>query len=238
MILNDQELALERYLGNPTVENRNDLVSAYHYLCRRGARKFLRDTVERSDLLQVGVIGLIKAADRYRVELGTPFEAYAWLMVVGELMHYVRDYESLVRIPRWMRSFDRSYREARALFWQRNSREPTAQEIAEDMGTSVEMVDEFRQMRNGIHQSLEDLVQISSPRIGNGNLGFGGMPIEDRLSLERAIRDLSDRERVVVAGSFVHGLTQREIGERLGVSQRHVSRILNAAIKKMAVAVR
>lgn len=238
MILNEQELALQRYLGDPTIENRNDLVSAYHYLCRRGARKFLRDTVDRSDLLQVGVIGLIKAADRYRVDFGTPFEAYAWLMVVGELMHYVRDYESLVRIPRWMRSFDRCYREARASFWQRHSREPTAQELAADMGTRVELVDEFRQMRSGIHQSLEDLVQISSPRTGSGALGFGGLTIEDRLSLERALRDLSDRERTVVAGIFVHGLTQREVGQRLGVSQRHVSRILNAAVKKMAAALR
>jgi RNA polymerase sigma-B factor len=238
MILNEQELALQRYLGDPTIENRNDLVSAYHYLCRRGARKFLRDTVERSDLLQVGVIGLIKAADRYRVDLGTPFEAYAWLMVVGELMHYVRDYESLIRIPRWMRSFDRSYREARASFWQRKLREPTAQELAADMGTSVEMIDEFRQMRNGIHESLEELVQISAPRTGSNGLDLGGMAIEDRLSLERAIRELSDRERVVVAGTFIHGLTQREIGERLGVSQRHVSRIMNAAIKKMAAALR
>jgi RNA polymerase sigma-B factor len=58
------------------------------------------------------------------------------------------------------------------------------------------------------------------------------------LCLEFAIMDLRDRERLVVAAVFMHGLTQREIGERLGVSQRHVSRILNSAMKKMAVALR
>jgi RNA polymerase sigma-B factor len=235
MILNDQDLALERYLGEPTLENRNRLVDAYHYLCLRGAKKFLRDTVERADLTQVGVIGLIKAADRYRADFGTPFEAYAWLMVVGELMHYVRDYEALVRIPRWMRSFDRSYREARSTLWQRNAREPSTRELAAEIGTSIEQVDEFRRMRSGIHQSLEQLhgSDFRSTHCGGRS---GGVSLEERVSLEMAIKHLDERARTVVAGIFVHGLTQREIGERLGISQRHVSRILSGAMKKMAVA--
>jgi RNA polymerase sigma-B factor len=229
MILTEQELALQRYLADPTIDNRNELVNAYHYLCLRGARKFYRDTVERSDLMQVAVIGLIKATDRYRTDLGTPFEAYAWLMVVGELMHYVRDHETIVRIPRWMRTFDRSYREARSVLWQRFAREPSVRELADEIGTSVALVDEFRQVRNGVHHSLEEVRTA-----GAG----GGVSVEDRLCLEFAIMDLRDRERLVVAAVFMHGLTQREIGERLGVSQRHVSRILNSAMKKMAIALR
>jgi RNA polymerase sigma-B factor len=229
MILTDQELALQRYLSEPTIENRNELVNAYQYLCFRGARKFHRDTVERSDLMQVAVIGLIKAADRYRADLGTPFEAYAWLMVVGELMHYVRDYEAMIRIPRWMRAFDRSYREARSALWQRYSREPNARELADEMGTSVALVDEFRQNRTGVHQPLDEL---------HGTGLQDPLSLDERLSLDLAIMDLRDRERAVVAGVFMHGFTQREIGERLGVSQRHVSRILNAAMKKMAAALR
>ncbi len=229
MIGTDQDLALQRYLAEPTIERRNELVSAYQYLCSRGARKFYRETVERSDLSQVAVIGLIKAAERYRAELGTPFEAYAWLMIVGELMHYVRDYETIVRVPRWMRSFDRSYREAHSVLWQRHAREPSACELAEEIGTTAALVDEFRRMRNGAHQSLED-----AHGIGCGD----ALSLEDRLALELAILELQDRERLVVAAVFMHGLTQREIGQRLGVSQRHVSRILNAAMKKMALALR
>jgi RNA polymerase sigma-B factor len=229
MIGTDQDLALQRYLAEPTIERRNELVSAYQYLCSRGARKFYRETVERSDLSQVAVIGLIKAAERYRAELGTPFEAYAWLMIVGELMHYVRDYETIVRVPRWMRSFDRSYREAHSVLWQRHAREPSACELAEEIGTTAALVDEFRRMRNGAHQSLED-----AHGIGGGDT----LSLEDRLALELAILELQDRERLVVAAVFMHGLTQREIGQRLGVSQRHVSRILNAAMKKMALALR
>ncbi len=70
---------------------RERLVAKYWYLCRRAARRFRRCGLERGDLEQVGAIGLIKAADRYRSPNGPPFEAFASLLVRGELMHYVRD---------------------------------------------------------------------------------------------------------------------------------------------------
>ena len=67
------------------------LVASFHHLCKRGAHKFWRSGLERNDLEQVAAIGLIKAARRYDPTMPTPFEAYAWLMIVGELMHHVRD---------------------------------------------------------------------------------------------------------------------------------------------------
>jgi RNA polymerase sigma factor (sigma-70 family) len=70
---------------------RERLVAKYWYLCRRAARRFRRCGLERGELEQVGAIGLIKAVDRYRSPHGTPFEAFASLLVRGELMHYVRD---------------------------------------------------------------------------------------------------------------------------------------------------
>jgi RNA polymerase sigma-B factor len=230
---------LQRYLCEPTIENRNTLVAAYQYLCARGARKFFRGTLDRADLVQVAVIGLIKAADRYQAGFGTPFEAYAWLMVVGELMHYVRDYEELVRIPRWMRSLDKRYREAHSVLWECNAREPTVVEIAAHMGTSVEVVDELRGPRgSAARASLEESISRPGASAAVVVAERGAVSIEDRLALEVAIAELLVRERVVVTGIFVHGLTQRELGERLGVSQRHVSRILNAAMKKIAFALR
>lgn len=69
---------------------RERLVAKYWYLCRRAARRFSRCGFERADLEQVGAIGLMKAVDRYRSPRGAPFEAFASLLVRGELMHYVR----------------------------------------------------------------------------------------------------------------------------------------------------
>lgn len=233
----ERDEVLARYLREPTIENRNELVSAYQYLSLRGARKFFRGTMDRADLIQVAMIGLIKAADRYRAGFGTPFEAYAWLMVVGELMHYVRDYEELIRIPRWMRSLDKRYREARSSLWECNAREPTVKELAAELGTSIELVDELRAARSaGARQSLEE----SLGRAGSGVVlaERSAVSIEDRLALQLALAALLARERAVVTGIFVHGLTQRELGERLGISQRHVSRILNGAMKKIARSLR
>jgi RNA polymerase sigma factor (sigma-70 family) len=69
---------------------RERMIVAYHYLCKRGARKFLRPDVERGDLEQVAAIALIKACDRYDGSLPTPFEAYAWISIVGEIMNHLR----------------------------------------------------------------------------------------------------------------------------------------------------
>ena len=79
---------------------RERLVAQYWYLCRRAARRFMRRGLDRADLEQTGAIGLIKAVDRFDPEQRAPFEAYAWLLVVGELMHYVRDSERVLRAPR------------------------------------------------------------------------------------------------------------------------------------------
>src|SRR5215469_9732086 len=70
---------------------RERLVAKYWYLCRRAARRFRRCGLERGDLEQAGAIGLIKAVERYRSPCGAPFEAFASLLVRGELMQYVRD---------------------------------------------------------------------------------------------------------------------------------------------------
>jgi RNA polymerase sigma factor (sigma-70 family) len=70
--------------------DREQMILSYHYLCKRGARKFLRSDVERGDLEQVAAIALIKACDRYDDSLPTPFEAFAWISIVGELMNHLR----------------------------------------------------------------------------------------------------------------------------------------------------
>ncbi|HEY0799067.1 MAG TPA: sigma factor, partial [Candidatus Baltobacteraceae bacterium] len=103
---------------------REQTITSYQYLCRRGARKFLRPGLERCDLEQVAAIGLIKAYDRYDVSLHTPFEAYAWLSIVSELMHHVRDAEGIVRLPRRLRGLERRYARAHEQLAMRLKRTP------------------------------------------------------------------------------------------------------------------
>ncbi len=89
----DPAQAIQCFIADPTLDRRNEVVTAYRYLCIRGAKKFARPESDRADLEQVAAIGLIKACNYYNASFDTPFEAYAWMMIVGELMHYVRDHE-------------------------------------------------------------------------------------------------------------------------------------------------
>jgi RNA polymerase sigma factor (sigma-70 family) len=77
--------------------DRERMILTYRYLCERGARKFLRPGLERGDLEQVAAIGLIKAYDRYNDSLPTPFEAYAWITITGELMNHLRSHTRAAR---------------------------------------------------------------------------------------------------------------------------------------------
>ena len=90
----------------------------------------MRRGLDRADLEQVAAIGLIKAVDRYDPAQAAPFEAYAWLLVLGELMHYVRDSERFVRAPRGLRDLERRWSAAERELWPRLGREPTESDVA------------------------------------------------------------------------------------------------------------
>jgi RNA polymerase sigma-B factor len=205
----------------------DSLVAAYRYLCRRGARKFWRAGLERCDLEQVAAIGLIKASRRFDHAAGTPFEAYAWLTIVGELMHYVRDYERIVRIPRRLWSLEPKYARARDTCIARFGREPRDCELAAEMGVLEGTVAEMRSASaSAAMLSLED----PGARALSCDSELGP---EDRLLVSEAFARLSAIERRVIVGVYVLGLTQLELGRRLGLSARRVSRIRSNALRAM-----
>jgi RNA polymerase sigma-B factor len=238
MIEEVRQRAIDRYVAEPTLSNRNALVHAHRYLCRRGARKFFRNTVDRADLEQVAAIGLIKASMRYSRDYQTPFEAYAWLMIVGELMHFVRDHEGMVRIPRELRSLERRYCTAYERLCAELEREPTARELALELGVSLRVLDQLRILRT------QRLVEDDAD---DGKGGFREHPrpripalpsevaaIDERLALASALHKLSERERHIVREIFFQQRTQAEVGRTLGISQRQVSRVLSRTLQRLA----
>ena len=96
----------------------------------------MRRGLDRADLEQVGAIGLIKAADRYDPSQTAPFEAYAWILIVGELMHYVRDSERFLRAPRGVRDLERRWTAAERELWGVLGREPTESDVARFIGAT------------------------------------------------------------------------------------------------------
>jgi RNA polymerase sigma-B factor len=212
-----------------TKDDRDRTIEEHAYLCSRAAQKFLRPGLDRADLRQIAAIGLIKAYDRYDAALDTPFEAFAWLFIVGELMHFVRDHERIVRPPRRLRSLERRVQDAADTLAFELGREPTYAEIAQRLGVRLSEVEEIGRYREqAISQPLDDLkphqLRPYSYTIGEP---------ETRLLLQAALEQLTTVERTIIVALYTRGYTQHEVAHRLGYSRRHVSRLHRTALKKL-----
>jgi RNA polymerase sigma-B factor len=230
----DRTALVARFLSSPTRSHRDAVIAAHRYLCVRGARKFRRTESDRADLEQVAALGLIKATDAYRADRATPFEAYAWVMIVGELMHYVRDHERAVRIPRALRALERRYVVAWERIAARHHAEPTAAQLAEALAVGTDVIGELRAMRRG---NRADEPEPQSPQATHRCDGLPArvpaLSIEERLTIQLAVDALDARERTVVLGVFAAGRSQAEIGAKLRLSQSQISKILGRALGKL-----
>jgi RNA polymerase sigma-B factor len=223
-----QQDAVERYLGDRSIGNRDTVIATHFHLCRRAARKFRRRGTEAADLEQVAAIGLIKATDAYRVERSTPFEAYAWIVIIGELMHYVRDHERAVRPPRRLRTLEGRYVRAWEKLAARGHAEPTTRDLAHELNVESRVIDQLHALRG------TPCVNAGAGGLENVASALPGIAIEDRLALMMAIDTLSARERTIVLGTFGAGLSQAEIAAKLCLSQGQISKLLSRAIGKLA----
>lgn len=215
----------------PAGPERERRITEYRYLCDRAARRFLRVGLDRADLEQVAAIGLIKAADRYDARGETPFEAYAWLMIVGELGHHVRDHEHLIRPPRRLRSLERR----RSAAWERLSarlrREPRAAELAEAIGTDRSTIAELDRFR-----ARAQTLSLDDRRDGDVSVLLGDdapLALEDRLALGIGLGSLSALERRIVAGLYWLELSRTELGRRIGLPARTIARIERGALEHL-----
>jgi RNA polymerase sigma-B factor len=216
-------------------DERDALIESNRYLCRRAALRFVRRGLELRDLEQVAAIGLIKASRRYDPSSPAPFEAYARVMILGELMHHVRDHEHAVRVPRWVRRLDRRYGAAEEALTARLEREPTRREIAHALGVSPRRLVEVARARNVVlgaarehHAGPDDLPE---PHCSSGYA-----PAEDRILAERALQALQPLEREIVLGVYALGLTQSEVARRLSLGPRQVYRMHRGALARMHAA--
>jgi len=188
----------------------------------------MRRGLDRADLEQVGAIGLIKAVDRFDSRQCVPFEAYAWLLIVGELMHHVRDGERLLRAPRAVQAIERRWTEAERELSLRLGREPSENDVAGFLGATPCEAGEVRAYRASGSVLDFDLVR--------GEMRASALVIDqllDRLTVERLLDDLPPLERKIVTAIHLRGSSVTEVAARLGYSRRHVTRLHRAAIERM-----
>jgi RNA polymerase sigma-B factor len=211
------------------VVERDRVVVQHWYLCRRAARRFVRRGLDRADLEQVAAIGLIKAADRYDAAQSAPFEAYAWLLIVGELMHYVRDSERFLRAPRGIRDLERRWSAAERELWALLGREPLEADVARSIGATVREAREVRAYRASRHVLSFDLLRSSEFRAS----AQGIEEVLDRLTIDRALGGLPPLERQIVRSIDLDGVSVVELAARMGYSRRHLTRLHRNALERL-----
>jgi RNA polymerase sigma-B factor len=209
--------------------NRDDAIQRYGYLCKRAARRFVRPGVDRADLEQVAVIGLIKAVDRYDSRQTTPFEAYAWLLILGELMHYVRDGERLLRAPRRIQELERRWIAAERELWTLLGREPSEEDVRRFLGATLMEGRDIHDYRASRHVLSFEVLRSSEHSLSSQSIET----LHDRLAVESVLSGLSPLERKIVESIHLDGMTVVEVAKRLGYSRRHLTRLHRSAMQRL-----
>ncbi|MCX5009285.1 RNA polymerase sigma factor SigF [Streptomyces sp. NBC_00638] len=235
----DQLAVLEE--GTPEHQYaRNTLIEMNLTLVRFAAARFRsRSQDEMEDIVQVGTIGLIKAIDRFELTREVEFTSFAVPYIVGEIKRFFRDTSWAVHVPRRLQEARIHLAKATEELRSRLGRTPTVKELSQLMCLSEEEVNEARLASNGYTSASLDAT-IGSSDDGEAVLAdFIGTDdnalelVEDFNALAPLLAELDDRERRIIHMRFVDELTQAQIGEHLGVSQMHISRLLNRTLTKL-----
>jgi RNA polymerase sigma-B factor len=219
---------------------RNTLIEMNMSLVRFAAGRFRsRGPEEMEDIVQVGMIGLIKAIDRFELSREVEFTSFAIPYIVGEIKRFFRDTTWAVHVPRRLQEARVQLARATEELRSRLGRTPTVKELSELMSLPEEEVREARLAANGYNSSSLDAT-INGSEDGEAALqDFIGTPdtdlelVEDFHALAPLIAELEQRDRHIIHMRFVEELTQAQIGERLGVSQMHVSRLLSRTLARL-----
>jgi RNA polymerase sigma-B factor len=222
-----------RYHRDRDRETRDALVARYLPLAEHLARRY-RGGNEDEDLRQIAALGLLKALERFDPARGLAFSTFAVPTILGELRRYFRDHGWSVRPPRDVQDLALRLDRVTDELTGQLGRAPTPMELAARCGSTIEQVLEARASATA-HRAIS----IDVPRTDDGeepsNL-LGGQTdpgfarAEDAADLEHLLQRLPARERTVLQLRFDDELTQREIGERIGVSQMQVSRLIRQSI--------
>lgn len=199
-------------------------------------KRFPNANENADDLFQIGCIGLIKAIDNFDCTLNVKFSTYAVPMIIGEIRRFLRD-NNVIRVSRSLRDIAYKAIYARESMMKNSQKDPTVSEIAAEIGMSKEEVVYAL-------DAVQTPVSLYDPVYSEGGDTLYVMDqISDKknkeelwieeISLEEAIKKLSERERLIITLRFFEGKTQMEVAKEIGISQAQVSRLEKNALKFM-----
>ncbi|HUA48966.1 MAG TPA: SigB/SigF/SigG family RNA polymerase sigma factor [Solirubrobacteraceae bacterium] len=227
---NDELFDIYTHEGDPAA--REALVGRFMPFARKLALRYLHSSEPLDDLMQVASIGLLNAIERFDPEQGKKFTTFAAPTILGELKRYFRDKGWAIHVPRELQERALSVSRQADRLSTELGRSPTVDELAQALGCTIEQaVEAIDAAENYQLTSLDAPVTADgeeraalADQLGSEDDGFE--LAEERQALLTSWGMLSALERRVLGLRLVHGLTQREISQRIGYSQMHVSRLL------------
>ncbi len=225
-------LSRPRALGAAALRRRNQRVEASRNLVRPIALHYAGCTGEcAEDLLQVGMLGLIRAAELFRADRGVPFEAFARPHVRGAILHYLRDAAPGVRLPRRQVELQEKLARLEDRLRSDAGKAPHPEELRRALGLTAEQWQRLvalRRMRRTVPLEAEglDLPAVASPEPPED-------PGRSRRRVEQLLEVLDLRQRRVVQGVVLAGFSYRRLGKEMGVSPMTVQRLLHRGLDRL-----
>ena len=237
ILTNEEKDALFVRIKEGDPEAREQYIKGNLRLVLSVIKRFSSSNENADDLFQIGCVGLIKAIDNFDTTLNVKFSTYAVPMIIGEIRRYLRD-NNAIRVSRSLRDVAYKAIYAKENYVKQNLKEPTINEIAEEIGIDKEEivyaldaiqspVSLYEPVYTEGGDTLYVMDQISDKKNKEDNW------IEN-IALKEALKKLDDREQHIVTMRFYEGKTQMEVAEEIGISQAQVSRLEKHALKDYA----
>jgi len=218
------------------LEARNELIKGNLRLVLSVIQRFNNRGEYVDDLFQVGCIGLMKAIDNFDLSQNVRFSTYAVPMIIGEIRRYLRD-NNPIRVSRSLRDIAYRSLQVRDSLLNKLSREPTINEIAEELAVpreeiiyALDAIQEPVSLFEPIYHDGGDPIYVMDQISDEKNEDTAWL---EGISIREAMRKLSERERRILMLRFYEGKTQMEVAEEIGISQAQVSRLEKAALNHM-----
>ena len=227
----DNEELLVEYADSGSAEALDELVRRNQNLLHHILKRFAYADEPYEDLLQVANLGLIKAAQRFDPDRGVKFSTYATALVDGELRHHLRD-SMLMRQPRWVKKVYAQIQDKTNELIRMLGRPPQLSELAQALNIQESGILEVMNLysRIDLHSRNEPFAPAELQAEADPGLVHSirqesfSLPIEDRITLYQALDKLSAFEKKLIYLLFFKDLTQSEVADQLGLSQKKVSR--------------
>jgi len=235
----ENEMLFLKFKENPSTALRNEIVNKHLYLAEIISKKFVNRGIDYEDIYQVACVALIKAVERFSLDKGVKFISFATPTVIGEIKRFFRDKGSVIRIPRRVYEVYQKVGYARELLSQELQRVPRIDEIAKYLNISEETVIEITESY-GAHnmQSFDQSAFADDDLELHETIGVEDNAfekIENRDFLEKSLGRFNEAEKVFIKMRYIQNKTQKQIAEKLDVSQMYVSRMERKILERFRI---